>query len=373
MNFDLNLLRQYTEKTNVCCEKHPDADLYLFGYYKDNGNEKPMIWDDISIHCRGLIVNGKGEVVEHPFPKFWTYRQYLTQNAVLLSEDKTMEIPKGKRRILEKVDGTMVTLYWMGEKPYLATQRSFTNIKALEATKILYEKYSHLFGRLDKRYTYIFEAIYPETKVLIDYGNKRDLVLIGMIDKNHNKILELPDIGFPTCKDYTDLYGHITNFDELAALNLPNQEGFVIYFENDTMMKLKFPWYQEAHKLLDFHFNRDKAFYRKSCELLRVLKKVPLRISTMDIWHALKNGDSELISIKGQVPSYYKLMGFDYWLRQEKEYVINLFNLKKDISFENAKEININYFDINDRMSKPHIYETIVWNWEDRYLKEKLW
>lgn len=372
MKFDLKLLQQYTEKTHVCCEKHPDADLYLFGYYKDYRSGKATIWDDVSIHCRGLIVNGKGDVVEHPFPKFWTYRQYLTQNAVLLSEDRVMEIPKGKWRILEKVDGTMVTLYWIGKNPYLATQRSFTNIKALEATKILYGKYSHLFNRLDKHYTYIFEAIYPETKVLIDYGDKRDLILIGMIDKESNKALELQDIGFPTCKDYTSLYGHITNFDELAALNTPNQEGFVIYFKNDTMMKLKFPWYQKAHKLLDFHFNKEKALYQKSNELRHALKKKSLRISTMDIWRALKMGDTELYSIKSQVPSYYALMGFDYWLQKEKERILRLSTSQQNSSLANINIANISYFDIDDRMSKPHIYETIVWNWEERYLKENL-
>ena len=71
MKFDIDTLNKYAENTIVCVEKHPDADLYIYGYYSDI--EKPCVWDRISIHCRGLIVDGKGNVIEHPFKKFWTY------------------------------------------------------------------------------------------------------------------------------------------------------------------------------------------------------------------------------------------------------------------------------------------------------------
>ena len=245
MKFDHSVLQHYVKETFICYEKHPFADLHIYGYYESP--DAPVVWDDISKNCRGIILDGSGNVVELPFEKFWTFKQYISDDLVLLNDNRIMQIPQGKFRITEKVDGTMVTLYWVDEKPYLATQRSFTNVKAIEATKILYEKYSHLFNTFNKRYTYVFEAIYPETKVLIQYGDTRDLILIGMIDKETGKPVPVQEIGFRICKDYTPLYGNITDFDDLAALNLPNQEGFVIYFDNGDMMKLKFPWYKNAH------------------------------------------------------------------------------------------------------------------------------
>lgn len=251
MKFDLRILEKYVNETTMCCEKHPCGQFYLYGYYSDHVTKQPTVWDEISKHCRGLILDVYGNIVERPFPKFWTFCQYLSKSMVLLSENRIFKIPSGKFRILEKIDGTMVTLYWRNDKPYLATQRSFTNPKAIESTKLLYEKYSHLFSRLNKSYTYIFEAVYPETKVLIDYGEMRELYLIGVIDKVSGFPLELPDIGFPLCHDYTREYGHITDFNSLVDLNLPNQEGFVVYFQNGEMMKLKFPWYQTAHRVLD--------------------------------------------------------------------------------------------------------------------------
>ncbi|MCL2682251.1 MAG: T4 RnlA family RNA ligase [Bacteroidales bacterium] len=364
MNFDLKVLEKYVQDKNICCEKHPSEELYLYGYALNSETK----WDEISVHCRGIILNEFGDVVERPFPKFWTYRQYLSKNTVLLSENKVLKIPKCKFRILEKIDGTMVTLYWINDKPYLATQRSFTNIKAVEATKLLYGKYQHLFDKFDKNYTYVFEAIYPETKVLIDYGQRRELVLIGMIDKSTGVQKSLPDVGFPLCKDYTDEFGHINNFDDLVNLDLPNQEGFVIHFEDGQMMKLKFPWYKEAHKLLDFFVKKDQISMIKRAKLTEILKKNVHPISTIDIWTALKAGDDNLFTIKQNIPDFYYLMGLDYWLTQQAERILSEYKLKK--SWDLVKpEHSIEYFDFDERFEQSHIYETVVWKWEDRYIK----
>lgn len=360
MKFDLELLNSYIKTTTVCREKHPNEELYLYGYYSDPICQLATVWDEISIYCRGIILDGNGEVIEYPFPKFWTYRQYLSHDTLLLSENRVVKLPKGKFRILEKVDGTMTILYWIKDKPYLATQRSFTNVKALEATKILYEKYSHLFNRFNRKYTYIFEAVYPETKVLIDYGDKRDIILIGIIDKKTGERLPLPDIGFPRCHDYTSKYGHISNLDELVRLNLPNQEGFVLYFENGLMMKLKFPWYQEAHKILDFYLHKDKVSYLKHHEMSRIIGASTKIIDSMNVWEAIEQGDLNLYSLRQSVPDFYYLMGFDYWLN----------NIKHQILANGGnKPQNIEYFNIDQRMMRPHVYETSVWKWEERYIK----
>ena len=367
MKFDIDTLNKYAENTIVCVEKHPDADLYIYGYYSDI--EKPCVWDRISIHCRGLIVDGKGNVIEHPFKKFWTYKQYLNKYTVLLNDDQIRRIPEGKFRILEKVDGTMCTLYWINDKPFLATQRSFTNSKAMEATKILYEKHSGDIHKLDKKYTYIFEAVYPESNVLIDYGDTRDLYLIGMIDKQTCMPMELPDIGFLKARDYTSQYGSITNFDELAALNIPNQEGFVIYFGNGEMFKIKFPWYQEAHSLLDSIIDYHKRIYHKQKVLRNILNLQEIRISNIEVWRNLANGDYELCSLRSQIPRYYYLMGFESWLSQVKNDILGKTDAEEIKNWDSIRPQQEEIFDIEYRFEHPHVYESIVINWKERYLK----
>lgn len=369
MKFDINILKEYCDKTTMCYEKHPTQNLYLFGYYSDQNPPKPTIWDSISVHCRGLILDGEGNVVERPFPKFWTYRQYLSKDTLLLSEDRIIKLPRGRFRILEKIDGTMVTLYWIGDKPFLATQRSFTNIKAIEATKLLYAKYSHLFSKLDRQFTYIFEAVYPETKVLIDYGEIRDLYLIGMINKETGELMELPDLGFPKSHDYTPEYGHLKNFDDIVALDLSNHEGFVAYFDNGVMMKLKFPWYQKAHKILDYYIHKDRVSFVRYREMADIFNFSYRKITVEDVAKTLEQGDINLLSLRWGVPEFYHLMGYDYWLNMTKEKILNHDAILKT---EAGCLLNVPLspiFDIEMRMMNPHIYETNVWKWEQRYIK----
>ena len=360
MKFEHSILQKYVKETFVCYEKHPFADLHIYGYY--GASENVHVWDGISKYCRGIILDGDGNVVEMPFMKFWTFRQYLSDNLLLLNEEQIIRVPSGKFRITEKVDGTMVTLYWVEDCPYLATQRSFPNIKAIEATKILYEKYSHLFHVFDRNKTYVFEAIYPETKVLIDYGNTRDLVLIGVIDKASGKPERVPEnIGFRTCKDYTEEYGYIRDLDELAALDLKNQEGFVLYYENGSMVKLKFPWYSQAHSILDRFMKNETQSVSLYRELSGIMKYTGMKIITIaDVRKSISKGFADFEDIRVQVPSFYYLMGFDYWLY-----------LMKDIVQNDNKPIfpQPEYFDFEERMRSPNVYETMIWKWENRFLK----
>ena len=359
MKFEHSVLQKYVKNTFICHEKHPFADLHIYGYYATS--DKVQVWDEISKYCRGIILDGDGNVVEMPFMKFWTFRQYLSNKLLLLNEGQILHIPSEKFRITEKVDGTMVTLYWVKDRPYLATQRSFTNVKAIEATKILYERYSHLFRVFDRSKTYIFEAIYPETKVLIDYGDMRDLVLIGVIDKASGKPEKVPEnIGFRTCRDYTEEYGHIRDLEELAALDLENQEGFVLYYEDGSMVKLKFPWYSQAHSILDKFMkneNQSVSLYR---ELSGIMKCSGMKIITIDdVRESMSKGTVDFEDIRVQVPSFYYLMGFDYWLY-----------LMKDIVQNDIKPLfpQPEYFDFEERMRRPNVYETMIWKWENRFL-----
>lgn len=71
MKFDLKLLEKYVDETTMCCEKHPGGELNLYGYYSDHITKQPTVWDEVSKHCRGLILDSEGNIIERPFPKFW--------------------------------------------------------------------------------------------------------------------------------------------------------------------------------------------------------------------------------------------------------------------------------------------------------------
>ena len=373
MQFDISRLENYIGSTSMCKETHPNGLIHIYGYYSDSTTPSVPNWDDLNINCRGLILDNKGNVVERPFPKFWTFKQYLSRHHILLNDNQILSIPEGKFRLLEKIDGTMVCLYWINNKPFLSTQRSFSNIRSIYATKILYQKYEHLFSKIDRRLTYVFEAVYPETNVLIDYGNTRDLYLIGILDKSTGIPLSLQEIGFPICHDYSSEYSHIQDFNQLVNLNITNQEGFVVYFSNGKMMKIKFPWYQTAHHLLDTFFHQDKGMIVNYAKLCRSLGIIPPIISIEDVEQALAENDYSLYSIKNSVPRFYYLMGFEHWLNEVKKMILGE---KDQLLHDIFKGTGLSLipdcvFDFYKRIKQPNVYETIVWNWKNRYLKTK--
>jgi len=104
-----------------------NGDLALFNY-----SEKctyGRVWDDITLQCRGLIVNRHtGEVVERPFPKFFNLGEQL--NYGQLPQDLTYQV-------FEKVDGSLGILYRHEFSYRIATRGSFTSEQALWATDFI--------------------------------------------------------------------------------------------------------------------------------------------------------------------------------------------------------------------------------------------
>lgn len=374
IKFNKNLLDKYSKYSSISVEKHPTEEYYLYGYHA--GLEKSnIIWDDNNIHCRGLIIDGNGEVIARPFPKFFTYRKYINESTLLLSEGRNFNIPQTGFKIYEKVDGTMTTLYWIDDKPFLSTQRSFTNVNAKEATKILYEKYSHTFSKFKRDRTYIFEAIFPETNVLIDYGASSDLYMIGVLDNQTGKNLPLENIGFPVARDYTDMYKDIQNFEALQNLDLPNQEGFVVVFDNGERVKLKFPWYKDAHRIMDEIIVREKQLFLMNRQLSQKLQLKSSYVTNMLIWNHLKN-NLKIESIYNNVPQIFFSVGVEQWISDISHDLKREFKIAKEANpslseydlWQIVKPQKMLFFNFDKKLSETQ-YSTPMWKRIDRLKK----
>lgn len=310
---EINEFFKYVKDGLFTVEKHPDADLYIFGYHSGPYSKTITQWNNITRRMRGLIVDSKGNIHSRSFEKFFTFRDYLSKDKVLMSEGQIAQIPDSSFNIFEKVDGTLTILYWINDVPYLSTQRSFTSQKAQKATKILHEKYSHLINKLKRDRTYIFEAIYPESEVLINYENEEKLILIGVIKNETGETLSLENIGFEIAKDWTEDLSMLKNLKEIENLNFRNLEGFVIVYENGFRIKIKFPWYKEAHllmnKLILLEYNTD-LIENKLKELLSIRSNIP---DSYKIWERFNNGEmpNDIII---DFPNAYKFFGIEDWV-----------------------------------------------------------
>lgn len=101
--------------------------------------------------CRGLIVDAENWIVQRPFEKFFSIEQLEPFD------------------VYDKLDGSLGILYWVGDEPAIATRGSFISDQAKRGTEFLRARKDL---NLDRRYTYLFEIIYPENRVVVNYGDQ---------------------------------------------------------------------------------------------------------------------------------------------------------------------------------------------------------
>lgn len=230
---NISLLNQMLLEGYVSVQKHPDAELYIYNYTANAQYEK--LWNEITLACRGLILNNEMYIVARPFSKFFN-----------VGEVDDINLPASNFNVYEKIDGSLGILYWLNDKPFIATRGSFTSDQAIKGTEILHTKYQQVISKLDKSKTYLFEIIYPENRIVVDYGSTEDLVLLAIVDIKTRTNEALQDIGFTMVKKYNG----IKDIHILKELEEDNKEGFVVQYENGFRVKVKFDEYLRLHKIV---------------------------------------------------------------------------------------------------------------------------
>lgn len=231
---DWQKVEEQVQAGYIAKQRHRMAPLTIYNY--THKCQYDWYWTPETMACRGLIVADDGQIVARPFPKFFSIEQ-LDGN-----------LPSGPFEVYDKLDGSLGVLYFDPGKsgaPMIATRGSFTSPQAQFATNKLRTEYHWI--DLNPARTYLFEIIYPENRIVVDYGEMEDIILLAVIDTATGKDLPLEYIGFETVKRYDG----IVDFAELAALEDPNKEGFVVRFiESGQRVKMKFAEYKRLHRLL---------------------------------------------------------------------------------------------------------------------------
>ena len=217
----------------VNVQKHPFYDLYIYNYAPKAQYER--VWNEVTLVCRGLIMDSNFKVIARPFAKFFN-----------LGEIENQALPNSPFEVFEKMDGSLGILYFVDNQAFMATRGSFMGEQAVKATEILKEKYAQILRGCDTNKTYLFEIIYPENRIVVDYGSMEDIVLTAIIDTQTGADLPLENIGFPVVKRYDG----IKDISILKSLEENNREGFVIKYKNGFRVKVKFEEYMRIHRIV---------------------------------------------------------------------------------------------------------------------------
>ena len=185
-------------------------------------------------------------------PKFFNYEELTGERAALLPVEFQPNLT-GPFMVLEKLDGSCGIVFWHNDKWYVNTRGSFKSDQAVWASKWFHENVRHEL--MNKSHTYIFEIIYPDNRIVVDYGNKEAMVLLAITDTLTGKEFfyehlqkEANTIGVEVAKcfhflKFSDIF---TARDKLSV----NEEGFVITFENGYKCKLKGEEYTRVHRTM---------------------------------------------------------------------------------------------------------------------------
>lgn len=215
-------------------------DLLIFNYNTMAQYEER--WNTFERVSRGLIINHQtGEIVARAFDKFFNWGES--------GRGSTAPIVS----ITEKLDGSLGVLYRVDAGYKIATRGNFEGAQAEWATAFLNARY-RLDG-LANELTLLFEIVYPENRVVVDYGAREDLILIAARNRFTGDLLAVSEVqtmgeryGFslPKAYSFADLDALIANTLELDSSN----EGYVVEFADGQRFKFKSRRYLELHRLI---------------------------------------------------------------------------------------------------------------------------
>lgn len=275
---DMTVLAQLIKDGYISLKVHRDYPLAVLNYTPMAQFDPKLIWGNEMNLSRGLVYcTDTMEVVARPFAKFWNISD--ERHPETMPENLPNEVPL----FLEKLDGSMGTLFEWDGLNHVATRGSFHSDQAEWATKWLRARYSRL--KLPKEYTLVSEIIYPENKIVVNYDFS-GLVILGAVNIETGKERSRSEVkeycraqGLELVKEYKK------TLTETLQENEKNREGYVLTYPSTGLkVKVKFEEYCRLHKILT-------------------------GLNVRSVWELLRDGQSATIDgwiADGKMPASFK-------------------------------------------------------------------
>ncbi len=200
---------------------------------------------DLALETRGAVFCAEtGVCLSRPFEKFF--------NVGEREDTQVNRLNFEGMRVFEKRDGSMITPARINGKIFLKTKKSFfsdvAQVANASATPELL-KFCEIY--IDQGITPIFEFTHPDCKIVLDYGNEPEFVLLAgrRIDTgDYVDINSLAPItkshGIPVIKEFFFSVNDI--FKQMKTLT--NFEGYVLELADGRRVKIKTEWYLRNHR-----------------------------------------------------------------------------------------------------------------------------
>lgn len=217
------------------------GDLVLFNYTDLTTFEK--LWNPHTINSRGTIYNKlTRETVAKALSKFKNFSE-------LEPEKQQSALRARKFEVFTKFDGSMGVVAFYNGKWNVTTRGSFESEQAIKATQMLS---NYNISKLNKAFTYIVEIIYPENRIIVNYGSEEKLVLLACIETKTGREADLEalkgHVPFPIAESHS--FKNIDAVIEAVSQMDANSEGFVVKLRSGERFKIKSPEYLKLARIM---------------------------------------------------------------------------------------------------------------------------
>lgn len=230
-----------------------DGHFTIFNYTQETSVTKD--WNDVNRWCRGLIFDEHTkELVAVPFYKFFTMGQMPEVSLEAL-------VARGEpSRIANKEDGSLGIMFWDRYRNCLrvSTRGSLDSEQAQWASTWVNDV--HRMGFNDEftyeqacaksGWTYQFEIVYPENRIVIDYGDFAGLIGLARVNNATGLVdydLSALPAHWPRVKSFEGL-----RFEDIIKLKDTTSwetEGWVLTWPDGLMAKVKTEDYKRVHAI----------------------------------------------------------------------------------------------------------------------------
>ncbi|MFI8966052.1 T4 RnlA family RNA ligase [Streptomyces sp. NPDC053493] len=303
------------EAGHVTRKAHPELPLSIYTYTRVCQYEG--VWNQVTTRCRGLVADDvTGRIVALPLPKFFNVSEHEA------GRPYAPALPDEPFEVYEKVDGSLGVVFHYDGRWRVASKGSFVSTQATWAQRRLDAADT---SALVPGVTYLAEIVYPQNRIVVDYGDRRDLVLLAAFgpDGTETPLAEAADawravgsvvtVHPPMALDELLKLTETNTLPDGAAATGTDAEGFVLRFASGVRAKAKIAEYVRLHKVLTGVTERDiwrgHGIQRFAGTSAKILAQ-GLGLSMAELGGIRSDGGRPLDALLEQVPDE-----FDTWVR----------------------------------------------------------
>ncbi|MEV7373181.1 RNA ligase [Streptomyces sp. NPDC090301] len=244
---------------HITRKRHPELPLSIYTYTR--ACQYAQHWNEATTRCRGLVADdADGRIVALPLPKFFNVSEHAA------GRPYAPPLPDEPFEVYDKVDGSLGVVFHYDGRWHVASKGSFTSVQATWAQRRLDAADT---AGLTPGVTYLAEILHPGNRIVVNYGDRRDLVLLAAFDRDGTEVpLAEAATGWQRVGSVVRTWPAM-DLAELVALTESNTlpdghratgtdaEGFVLRFASGRRAKAKLAEYVRLHKVLTGVTERD--------------------------------------------------------------------------------------------------------------------